>query len=195
LQGHDSSTLWHANHFGDDSDADTHWYGDIRESVRVFDEAAAHISTMARQTPRPPALRPDEFLYLYAHGKALSDHELATLRGQNQRQLDEMASLLGHNQQQLDEMASLLGHNQQQLDEISVLKASNADLLVQNQRQLDEMSNLLGHNQQQLDEISILKASNAELFHELEAMRATRSWKITKPLRQIRSLLQRCPPP
>jgi hypothetical protein len=124
LQGHDSSTLWHANHFGDDSDADTHWYGDIRESVRVFDEAAAHTSTMARQTPRPPALRPDEFLHLYAHGKALSDHELATLRGQNQRQLDEMASLLSQSQRRLDEMSVLRALNAELVQELQVMRAN-----------------------------------------------------------------------
>jgi hypothetical protein len=70
-------------------------------------------------------MRPDEFLRKYTRDKVSSDHEMATLLSENQRQLEELSHLKAFNEQLVQE----LSENQRQLEELSHLKAFNEQLV------------------------------------------------------------------
>ena len=107
----------------------------------------------------------------------------------SQQELSDTQMQLAGNQQQLEDTQQQLVWNQQQLTENQQQLAWSQQQLSDSQEQLLEKQQQLAWSQQQESDVKKQLSEKEELLimskHELDAIKESRSWKLTKPLRYM----------
>lgn len=132
----------------------------------------------ARWDP-PPTRGPHDYI------SGVMDDRSEGLRSGDPPLADELAALRG----QVDEMTRLLLERSQQVEELQseadCLLAKLASSASAHEREMSELT------ADHLRETSMLSSRLSDAETQLQAVKTTLSWRVTKPLRLIRTLLPR----